>query len=51
MPHVYLRRAHIAGGELPSAVGGMFVRVVGFGCLAVRVKGTFVKIQKFQGPL
>jgi hypothetical protein len=47
VPHVYLRRADIAGGELPSAVGGMFVRVVGFRGIAVRVRGTFVKIQKF----
>jgi hypothetical protein len=50
VPYVYLRRAHIAGGELPSAAGGMMVRVFGFGGLAVKFEGMVVKTKSFLGP-
>jgi hypothetical protein len=42
-------QAHIAGREIPSAAGGITVRVLGIRDLAVRVEGTVVKVQKFQG--
>jgi hypothetical protein len=50
VPLVCLRRAHITGGDLPSAVGGMPVKDFVLGGLTVKVKGRVVWFEKFQGP-
>jgi hypothetical protein len=50
MPFVCLRRAHLAGGDLPSAVGGMPVKDFVLGGLTDRVQGRVVWFEKSQGP-
>jgi hypothetical protein len=47
---VFQNRAHITGGELPSAARGMPVRVFGLEDLSVRFEGRVIKVKKFQGP-